>query len=142
MVLRYFNVFGPRQRPDMAFTRIATALAEGRPFELYGDGRQTRGFTYVGDVVSATEAAMATGMGTYNVGGGTEASMLEAIGILERLAGSSLEVVRAAAVPGDQRRTSADTIRIRTLLGWEPAVSLEDGLLAQWQWVSGRVAAR
>jgi UDP-glucuronate 4-epimerase len=142
VVLRYFNAFGPRQRPDMAFTRIATALAEGRPFELYGDGRQSRGFTYVGDVVSATEAAMAAGTGTYNVGGGTEASMLDAIAILERLAESSLEVVRAPAVPGDQRRTSADTTRIRTELGWEPQISLEDGLAAQWEWVSGRVATR
>jgi nucleoside-diphosphate-sugar epimerase len=142
VVLRYFNAFGPRQRPDMAFTRIASALAEGRPFELYGDGGQSRGFTYVGDVVSATEAAMAGGAGTYNVGGGTEASMLEAIAILERLAGSSLDVVPAPAVPGDQRRTSADTTRIRTELGWAPQVSLEDGLRAQWEWVSGRVATR
>src|SRR5262245_55843137 len=142
VVLRYFNAFGPRQRPDMAFTRIASALAERRPFELYGDGRQSRGFTYVGDVVSATEAAMAAGTGTYNVGGGTEASMLEAIRILERLAGTSLEVVHAPAVPGDQRRTSADTTRIRTELGWEPHVSLEDGLAAQWAWVSGRVGTR
>jgi UDP-glucuronate 4-epimerase len=142
VVLRYFNAFGPRQRPDMAFTRIATALAERRPFELYGDGRQTRGFTYVGDVVSATEAAMGAGAGTYNVGGGTEASMLDVIGVLERLAGCPLEVVPGPGVPGDQRRTSADTTRIRAELGWEPKVSLEDGLRAQWEWVSGRVAAR
>jgi UDP-glucuronate 4-epimerase len=142
VVLRYFNAFGPRQRPDMAFTRVATALAEGRPFELHGDGRQSRGFTYIGDVVSATEAAMAAGTGTYNVGGGAEASMLYAIGILERLAGTSLEIVHAPAVPGDQRRTSADTTRIRTELGWEPRVSFEDGLAAQWEWVSGRVATR
>ena len=85
---------------------------------------------------------MAAGTGTYNVGGGTEASMLDAIAILERLAESSLEVVRAPAVPGDQRRTSADTTRIRTELGWEPQISLEDGLAAQWEWVSGRVATR
>jgi UDP-glucuronate 4-epimerase len=142
VVLRYFNAFGPRQRPDMAFTRIATALAEGRPFELYGDGLQTRGFTYVGDVVSATEAAMRGGDGAYNVGGGAEASMLDAIAILERLAGRPLEVVSGPPVPGDQRRTSADTTRIRAELGWEPKVSLEDGLRAQWEWVSGRVAAR
>jgi UDP-glucuronate 4-epimerase len=142
VVLRYFNAFGSRQRPDMAFTRVATALAEGRPFELYGDGLQTRGFTYVGDVVSATEAAMRGGAGTYNVGGGAEASMLDAIAILERLAGRPLEVVSGPPVPGDQRRTSADTTRIRAELGWEPKVSLEDGLRAQWEWVSGRVAAR
>lgn len=142
VVLRYFNAFGPRQRPDMAFTRIATALAEERPFDLFGDGTQTRGFTYVGDVVSATVAAMERGSGTYNVGGGTEASMLETIALLERLAGRRLEIREHPAVPGDQRRTNADTTRIRAELGWTPRVSLEDGLCAQWEWVSGRVAAR
>lgn len=142
VVLRYFNAFGPRQRPDMAFTRIAMALAEGGSFELYGDGSQTRGFTYIDDAVSATEAAMHGGTGTYNVGGGTEASMLEAIEILEGIAGRPLDVVTGPAVPGDQRRTNADTTRIRTGLKWEPRVSLEDGLRAQWEWVSGRMAAR
>jgi UDP-glucuronate 4-epimerase len=142
VVLRYFNAFGPRQRPDMAFTRIAGALAEGRAFDLYGDGRQTRGFTYVSDVVAATVAAMERGSGTYNVGGGVEASMLETIALLERLAGRRLEVRELPPAPGDQRRTSADTTRIRTELGWAPRVSLEDGLQAQWEWVSGRVAAR
>ena len=142
VVLRYFNVFGPRQRPDMAFTRIATALAEGRPFELYGDGRQSRGFTYVADIVSATVSAMERGNGTYNVGGGAEASMLETIALLEGLAARPLEVVARPPVPGDQRRTSADTTRIRSDLGWAPGVSLEDGLRAQWEWVSDRVAAR
>jgi UDP-glucuronate 4-epimerase len=142
VVLRYFNAFGPRQRPDMAFTRIGTALAEGGTFELYGDGRQSRGFTYVADVVAATIEGMRRGTGTYNVGGGTEASMLDTIAILEGLAGRSLDVVAGPAVPGDQRRTSADTTRIRAELGWEPRVTLEDGLRAQWEWVSGRVAAR
>jgi UDP-glucuronate 4-epimerase len=142
VVLRYFNAFGPRQRPDMAFTRIAAALAEGRPFDLYGDGSQTRGFTYVGDVVSATLAAMERGTGTYNVGGGTEASLLETIAVLEGLAGRRLEVREQPPMAGDQRRTSADTTRIRGELDWEPRVSLEDGLRAQWEWGSGHVAAR
>lgn len=140
VVVRYFNAFGPRQRPDMAFTRIAFALAEGRPFDLYGDGEQTRGWTYVSDVVSATVAAMERGEGTYNVGGGAEASMREAIAILERVSGRRLELREAPAVPGDQRRTRADTSRIRADLGWEPRVSLEDGLSAQWEWASARVA--
>jgi nucleoside-diphosphate-sugar epimerase len=142
VVVRYFNAFGPRQRPDMAFTRMVFALAEGRPFELYGDGRQTRGWTYVGDVVSATVAAMERGSGTYNVGGGVEASMRESIALLERISGRTLEVVEGPAVPGDQRRTRADTTRIREELGWTPAVSLEDGLSAQWEWAAARVAAR
>ena len=142
VVLRYFNAFGPRQRPDMAFTRIAFALAEGRPFDLYGDGRQSRSFTYVDDVVAATVAAMERGAGTYNVGGGTEATLQETIAVLERLAGRTLDVRRHPAVPGDQRRTQADTSRIRADLGWEPAVGLEQGLEAQWAWAAARVAPR
>src|SRR5262249_3187027 len=142
VVLRYFNAFGPRQRPDMAFTRIAFALAEGATFELYGDGDQSRGWTYVGDVVDATVAAMAAGHGTYNVGGAVEASMNQTIAVLEARPGRTLDVRRSNAVPGDQRRTAADTTRIRAELGWSPHVSLEDGLRAQWEWASSRVVAR
>jgi UDP-glucuronate 4-epimerase len=142
VVLRYFNAYGPRQRPDMAFTRIAMCLAEGRPFDLFGDGGQSRSFTYVGDVVAATALAMQGGRGTYNVGGGEEATMRETIAILERLAGRELEIRSHPAVPGDQRRTKADTTRIRTELGWEPTTSLADGLTAQWEWAAARVAAR
>ncbi len=142
VVLRYFNAYGPRQRPDMAFTRIAMCLAEGRPFDLFGDGLQSRSFTYVGDVVAATVAAMERGSGTYNVGGGEEATMAETIAILEGLAGRSLEIREHPAVPGDQRRTMADTSLIREALGWEPTTSLRNGLAAQWAWAAGRVAAR
>ncbi len=142
VVLRYFNAFGPRQRPDMAFTRVAFALAEGRPFTLYGDGAQSRGWTYVSDVVDATIAAMERGHGTYNVGGALEASMRDAVAVLERLAGRSLELLVEPEVPGDQRRTMADTTRIRSDLGWEPHVTLEEGLNAQCEWASARVGAR
>jgi len=142
VVLRYFNAFGPRQRPDMAFTRVAFALAEGRPFTLFGDGAQSRGWTYVSDVVDGTIAAMERGQGTYNVGGALEASMREAVAVLERLAGRSLELLVEPEVPGDQRRTMADTTRIRSDLGWEPQVTLEEGLSAQWEWASARVGAR
>jgi nucleoside-diphosphate-sugar epimerase len=142
VVLRYFNVYGPRQRPDMAFTRIAMCLAEGRPFDLFGDGLQSRSFTYVDDVVRATVTAMEAGRGTYNVGGGEEATMRETIAIFEELAGRRLELREHPAVPGDQRRTKADTSRIRDGLGWEPTTSLREGLAAQWAWAAGRVAAR
>jgi nucleoside-diphosphate-sugar epimerase len=135
-VLRYFNAFGPRQRPDMAFTRIVHALAGGTGFDLYGDGDQSRGWTFVSDVVDATIAAMERGEGTYNVGGALEASMNESITLLERISGRKLDVTRHPPVPGDQRRTSADTTRIRGELGWEPRVSLEDGLRAQWEWAA------
>ena len=128
VVLRYFNAFGPRQRPDMAFTRIALALASGERFTVYGDGKQSRGWTYVSDVVDATILAMQRGSGTYNVGGAIEASMNRTIALLEQISGRSLDVRRLPAVPGDQRRTNADTTRIRAELGWEPRVSLEEGL--------------
>jgi UDP-glucuronate 4-epimerase len=140
VVLRYFNAFGPRQRPDMAFTRIVNALAAGNGFEVYGDGDQSRGWTYVGDIVAGTILAAERGTGTYNVGGAIEASLNETIDLLERISGRSLEVTHRPAVAGDQRRTSADTTRIRGELGWEPSTSLEDGLRAQWEWVSSRVA--
>jgi UDP-glucuronate 4-epimerase len=142
VVLRYFNAFGSRQRPDMAFARIAGALTDGSAFDLFGDGLQTRGWTYVDDVVDATIRAMDRGGGTYNVGGGVEASLREAIAILEGFAARSLEVREHPPVPGDQRRTNADTARIRRELGWAPKTSLEDGLRAQWEWVSARVGAR
>jgi len=142
VVLRYFNVFGPRQRPDMAFTRIVNALAAGTPFEVYGDGNQSRGWTYVSDVVGATIAAGERGSGVYNVGGAIEASLNETIRMLERITGRELDVRRSGAVAGDARRTSADTTRIRDDLGWVPRVSLEDGLRAQWEWASTRVVAR
>lgn len=142
VVLRYFNAYGPRQRPDMAFTRIAMALAEGRPFDLFGDGLQSRSFTYVGDVVRGTIAAMEGGRGTYNVGGGEEATMRDTIAAFEELAGQSLEVREHPPVPGDQRRTKADTSLIRAELGWEPTSALGEGLAAQWEWAAARVAAR
>ena len=142
VVLRYFNAFGPRQRPDMAFTRIVQRLADGEPFDLFGDGAQTRGWTYVGDVVAATILAMESGRGTYNVGGGVEASMRQTIEILEGVSGRKLQLREHPPVPGDQRRTNADTTRIRADLGWEPRVGLEAGLKAQWEWASARVGAR
>jgi UDP-glucuronate 4-epimerase len=138
VVVRYFNAFGPRQRPDMAFTRIARALADGGRFELFGDGAQSRSWTYVGDVVTATIAAMERGSGTYNVGGALEASMNETIALFEAVSGQQLDLRRHdEPVAGDQRRTKADTTRIRAELGWEPRVSLEDGIARQWDWAAG-----
>ena len=138
VVLRYFNAYGPRQRPDMAFPRVVDALVEGSPFTLYGDGEQSRSFTYVLDVVAASMLAMErAGAGvTYNVGGGQEATMNEAIALLESIAGRRLDVRRGEAVAGDQRRTKADTTRIRDDLGWEPTTSLAEGLRAQWEWAA------
>jgi UDP-glucuronate 4-epimerase len=143
VVLRYFTVYGPRQRPDMALARIVEALARGAAFELYGDGLQSRSFTYIADGVEATVAAMdrAPSGALYNVGGGAEATMRDAIATLERVSGRALELVERPAAAGDVRRTSADTERIERDLGWRATTSLEDGLRAQWEWASDRVAA-
>jgi nucleoside-diphosphate-sugar epimerase len=131
--LRYFTVFGPRQRPDMAFARITRALMTGEIFHVFGTGRQSRDFTYVTDAVSATIAAMdrAPAGRIYNVGGGSEASLDEVIATCERISGRVLQVRREHAAAGDVRRTAADTTLIRTELDWAPRVTLEEGLAAQ-----------
>jgi nucleoside-diphosphate-sugar epimerase len=133
IVLRYFTVYGPRQRPDMAFARIISALLGETPFPVYGTGDQSRDFTYVGDAAEATVAAMEDGhVGTtYNVGGGSETTLREVIALVERLAGRRLAVRYEPAAVGDVRRTAADTSRIRSELAWRPQTSLADGLAAQ-----------
>jgi UDP-glucuronate 4-epimerase len=143
VTLRYFTVYGPRQRPDMAFARIVDALAAGAPFEVYGDGLQSRAFTYVADAVDATVRAIerATTGAVYNVGGGSEATMCQAIAALERVAGRRLDLVERPRAEGDVRRTAPDTTRAERDLGWRARTSLEDGLNRQWNWAVNRVAA-
>jgi UDP-glucuronate 4-epimerase len=143
VALRYFTVYGPRQRPDMAFRRVCDALLAGDTFEVYGGGLQSRSFTYVADAVDATIAAMERGpVGSlFNVGGGEEATMLDAIALLEQASGRSLDVRHVDAARGDVSRTKADDSRINAVLGWSPTTSLADGLNAMWSWASARVAA-
>jgi UDP-glucuronate 4-epimerase len=143
VVLRYFTVYGPRQRPDMFLRRACDRLLDGGEFEIFGSGGQSRSFTYVDDVIDATRAAMerAPVGATYNVGGGEEASMLEAIALLEDVSGLSLAVRRTGVARGDMTRTNANISRIGEQLGWEPRTSLRDGLQAEWSWCSARVAA-
>jgi UDP-glucuronate 4-epimerase len=142
VVLRYFTVYGPRQRPDMFFRRACERLLDGGVFEIYGSGSQSRSFTYVADAVEATVAAMerAPDGALYNVGGGDEASMLEAIALLERVSGRSLAVRHVEAARGDVPRTKADVTRIGADLGWAPTTGLADGLSAMWSWRAGTVA--
>jgi UDP-glucuronate 4-epimerase len=138
VTLRYFTVYGPRQRPDMAFTALLEALARGERFRLFGDGSAARSFTYVADAVAATVAAMERGRGgeTYNVGGGEEATMNEAIALAEELSGRTLDVERTAAAAGDVRRTKADVRKAAAELGWAPETSLRQGMSAQWEWAA------
>ena len=133
VALRYFTVYGPRQRPDMAFSRIGQALAERTVFPVYGTGDQTRDVTFVADAVSATLAAMelAPRGSVYNIGGGSETSLNEVISVAERLTGSRLSVRREPAASGDVRRTAADISRAKAELEWRPKTPLEEGLRAQ-----------
>jgi nucleoside-diphosphate-sugar epimerase len=142
VALRYFTVYGPRQRPDMAFTRLIGALLAEREFEIYGDGRQSRDFTFVGDAVSATLAAMrgAPAGAIYNVGGGSEATLRDVVSLVEELAGRPLKVRYGERAAGDVRRTLADTARIRSELRWEPQTDLRSGLAAQLD-AAGALAA-
>lgn len=139
--LRYFTVYGPRQRPDMAFSRVVAALLDGKAFAVFGDGRQSRDFTFIDDVVAATLLAMrrAPGGAIYNVGGGSEATLSDVIDTLIELSGRELDVQFQDAAAGDVRRTLADTRRIRDQIGWVPEVPLRSGLKAQ---LDAAVAAR
>jgi UDP-glucuronate 4-epimerase len=135
--LRYFTVFGARQRPDMAFTRLARAAICGETFELLGDARQSRDFTYVGDAVAATIAAMDWGRPgvNYNVGGGAETTLTEVIQLIEEVSGNAIPIRRRARAAGDVRRTASDTTRIRRDVGWVPKTSIRDGLAEQLAWI-------
>jgi nucleoside-diphosphate-sugar epimerase len=138
--MRYFTVYGPRQRPDMALTRIAAALADGGSFEVYGTGEQSRDITYVEDAVRATLAVMdaAPSGRVYNVGGGSETTLREIIETAEAISGLTLDVRYGASAAGDVRRTAADTTRILEDVGWVPTTPLEEGIASQLAWAMGR----
>jgi len=142
--LRYFTVYGPRQRPDMAFTTMLEALASGSAFPLYGDGSASRSFTYVDDAVSGTIAAMERGGAglIYNIGGGEEASMIDVFELARRVSGRTLRIDRLNAVAGDVRRTRADGTRASAHLGWMASTPLAEGLAEHWRWVAERFGVR
>jgi UDP-glucose 4-epimerase len=135
--LRYFTVYGPRQRPDMAFRRFLRAAARNEPIPQYGDGRQTRDFTYVTDVVGATWAAATRGRPghVYNIGGGSRIELLDVFELIRRTTGRALRIERLAAQPGDMRDTYADSGKARNDLGFAPAVTLDQGLRAEYDWM-------
>jgi len=142
VAMRYFTVYGPRQRPDMAFHRFIRAALRDEELSLYGDGEQTRDFTFVADAVAATIAAATRGVPgrSYNVGGGSRVSMNEVIDMIGRIAGRPLRVKREATQKGDMRDTYADTSLARQDLGFAPSVSLEEGIKAEYQWLSSTPA--
>jgi UDP-glucose 4-epimerase len=138
VAVRYFTVYGPRQRPDMAFHRFFTAAMRKQPVTVYGDGRQTRDFTFVSDAVGGTLAASARGTpgGVYNIGGGSRVELLDVFELIGRITGRPLRLEMMAPQAGDMRDTYADTARARADLGFAPAVTLEQGLRAQFQWMT------
>jgi UDP-glucuronate 4-epimerase len=141
VVLRYFTVFGPRQRPDMGFSRFLAAARAGGPITVYGDGRQTRDFVYVSDVVRANLLAMAAPIRTgtiLNIGSGRQAALDDVLELIAGITGRRLRIRHEPPQPGDARHTGADIARARALLGWRPDVDLPTGLAAQAAWMATR----
>jgi nucleoside-diphosphate-sugar epimerase len=140
--LRFFTVYGPRQRPDMGFHRFIRAALTGEPISLYGDGEQTRDFTFVGDIVAATRAAGDRGTpgAVYNIGGGSRVSINHVLDLIGRLTGRTLDIRRYESQKGDMRDTFADTTRARADLGFAPSHSLESGLAAECDWLARLLA--
>ena len=136
--LRYFTVYGPRQRPDMGFHKFLRAAIRQEPITVFGDGEQTRDFTFVSDAVSATVAAATRGVPgrVYNVGGGSRVSIKQVLELIGRVSGRRPLVTSDAAQKGDMRDTYADTWLARTDLGFIPMVDLESGLQAEYQWLA------
>lgn len=137
--LRYFTVYGPGQRPDMAFTRFARAAVTGDPITIYGSGDQVRDFTYVDDVVEANMRAAdrpCKAGSVFNVAGGTNTSVNEVLRVFADLTGAALPVTRVNPVAGDVCRTGGDTAAIRSVLGWSPRVELRDGIARQLDWAA------
>ena len=142
VAMRYFTVYGPRQRPDMAFNKFIRAAIRNEPIPLFGDGDQTRDFTFVADAVAATIAAGERGVaGTaYNIGGGSRVSMNDVLKIIERVAGHPLNIAREGTQKGDMRDTYADTSLAKKDLGFVPRVPLEEGIQAEYRWLASSPA--
>jgi UDP-glucuronate 4-epimerase len=133
--LRFFTVFGPRQRPDLAIAKFATLINEGHPISVYGDGSTSRDYTYIADVVSGVLASLdrlKPGFRAYNLGGDHPVSLSEMITIIERVVGKPAIIDRLPMQPGDVERTSADLTRSKTELGYNPSVSFEEGIRRFW----------
>lgn len=142
--LRYFTVYGPGQRPDMAFTRFAMAAVSGGRIKVFGDGRQVRDFTFVEDVVRANILAGETDAvegSVYNISGGTSASVRDVLDILGRIHGGPLDVEYTDRVPGDVLRTGGNADRALRELKWSPETDLRDGLTRQYAWAAARFAS-
>ncbi|MGH1397383.1 MAG: NAD-dependent epimerase/dehydratase family protein [Trichormus sp.] len=136
--LRYFTVYGPRQRPDMAFHKFFKAVIQDEAIPIYGDGQQTRDFTFVKDAVAANLAA-ATVPGAigeiFNIGGGSRVVLAEVLNTMETIVGKPIKRNHIEKAMGDARHTAADVSKARQILGYQPQVSLTEGLKQEWEWV-------
>lgn len=138
--LRYFTVYGPRQRPDMAFHKFFQAAIAGNPIGIYGDGKQTRDFTFISDAVAANLAAAVVPEAVgevFNIGGGSRVVLLDVLDTMEKVIGKPIERLHQGLARGDARHTAADVTKARTILGYNPQVSLAEGLAQEWQWIQG-----
>lgn len=135
--LRYFTVYGPRQRPDMGFHRFFSGVLAGQPLIQFGDGLQTRDFTFVADAVTATATAAVRGVPgrVYNIGGGSRVSLREVFDLIARVSGRKVTIDQQGPQKGDMRDTYADTTLARQDLAFAPSVTLEEGLRAMWRWM-------
>lgn len=136
--LRYFTVYGPRQRPDMAFHKFFKWILQDKPISIYGDGQQTRDFTFISDAVAANLLAATVPLAVgevFNIGGGSRVVLAEVINIMERIVGRPIKKNFVEKARGDARHTSADVSKARKILGYQPQVSLTEGLRQEWEWM-------
>ncbi|MFA9479374.1 GDP-mannose 4,6-dehydratase [Phycisphaerales bacterium AB-hyl4] len=141
--LRFFTVFGPRQRPDLAINKFLRLVRDGKPIPMFGDGSTSRDYTFVDDIVDGVTAAIdrcgePDRYRIYNLGGHSPVSLREMIATVERVVGKAAQIDRQPMQPGDVDRTWADLTRVKAELGFEPATSLEEGIARQWQWMQER----
>ncbi|MBE9046196.1 GDP-mannose 4,6-dehydratase [Pleurocapsales cyanobacterium LEGE 10410] len=137
-VLRYFTVYGSRQRPDMAFHKFFKAALNDEAIDIYGDGQQTRDYTYVGDIVAANLVAgkIPEAVGeVFNIGGGSRVTLIELLAIMEQVIGQPIRKNYLKRAVGDARHTSADITKAQQILGYHPQVSLLEGLTEEWNWI-------
>ena len=136
VMLRYFTVYGPRQRPDMAFHRFIKSALTTQPVSVYGDGTQSRDFTYVGDAVAGTVAAMARGLPgrLYNLGGGAVRTLNQILEAIQRVTERDLHIQSQDQQLGDVQHTQADITRARAELGFQPQTDVDSGLARQVEW--------
>ncbi|MBV6626035.1 MAG: GDP-mannose 4,6-dehydratase [Rivularia sp. (in: Bacteria)] len=140
VALRYFTVYGPRQRPDMAFHKFYKAVIDDEAIPVYGDGLQTRDFTFVSDAVAANLAAATVDDAVgeiFNIGGGSRVVLKEVLETMEEIVGKPIKRNHIEKAMGDARHTAADVSKAKRILGYQPQVSLREGLTREWQWVKG-----